>query len=154
MQRVRDLPDERLITPPRALLDDHQPHEQRHRDRRPPMPTRRHLPPPSDRRQKRRIAQQLIKPGEIPRQFTDLDRQRLVKQRLDLLTHKTQHRNTSRIDQLANTILTPTPDRETRLFPEQIATRDLETRTNASAPLVPNQCAESAQTTTALLTRT
>jgi len=74
------------------------------------MPTGTRLPPLSDRLKQPRITQQHIQPSEIPRQFTNLDRQRLIKQRLDLLTHKTQHHNTSRIDQLAHTILAPKPD--------------------------------------------
>ena len=44
MQRVRHLPHQRLIAPAGALLDHHQPHERRHRDRRPPTSAR---PPPT-----------------------------------------------------------------------------------------------------------
>jgi len=72
MQRVRDLPHQRLVAPPRPLLDHHQPHIGVHRDRRAPMPRRRAprhlglgLPVRRDRRQQVRIAQQRVDPREI-----------------------------------------------------------------------------------------
>ena len=43
MQRVRDLPDQRLIAPARALLDHHQPQQPLDRDRRPPEVARRRI---------------------------------------------------------------------------------------------------------------
>ena len=44
MQRVRHLAHQRLIAPAGALLDHHQPHKHRHRDRRPPPLARCRLP--------------------------------------------------------------------------------------------------------------
>jgi hypothetical protein len=91
MQRVRDLADQRLITPTGALLDHHHAHEQRHRDRRPATLARRDLPARGDWGQQRRIAQQLVQTREVPRRLVHvhLDRQRLIEQRLDLLTNQT-----------------------------------------------------------------
>ena len=55
MQRVRHLPHQRLIPPAGPLLDHHQPHIRRHRDRRPAMSPRLLLPVRLDRRQQLRI---------------------------------------------------------------------------------------------------
>jgi hypothetical protein len=91
VQRVRDLADQRLIAPARALLDDHQPHKVVHRDRRTPEPTRGLLPRPLDRRKQRPICQQPVRRREIRRQLTNLDRQPQIKQALHLTTRQTKH---------------------------------------------------------------
>src|SRR3954471_6450388 len=91
MQRVRHLAHERLIAPARPLLDHHQPYEQRHRDRWPAALARLGQPARRDRGQQRRIAQQLIQPREFLWKLANRDRQRVIKQRLDLLTDQTKH---------------------------------------------------------------
>jgi hypothetical protein len=91
MQRVRDLADERLIAPPGALLDHHQPHQALDRDRRTPNALRDLIPRLRDRRQQRRIGQQHIQRRQIRRQLAHLDRQPHVKQRLHLTTRQTKH---------------------------------------------------------------
>src|SRR6266567_3182744 len=57
VQGVGYLPQQRLVPPAGALLDNHQPHEAGHRDRRPTVPARRRLPHPFDRRQQQPIGQ-------------------------------------------------------------------------------------------------
>jgi hypothetical protein len=91
MQRVRNLAHQRLIAPPRALLDDHQPDEHRHRDRRPATSTRGLSPRPLDRLQQRRVARQPVQRREIRRQLAHLDRQPQIEQRLHLPTRQPKH---------------------------------------------------------------
>ncbi len=91
MQRVRDLPDERFVAPAGACLDHHQPHEHRHRDRRPAAIARRALPHRRDRRQQHRVGQDPIQSRQIVGQLAHLDRQHLVPQRLHLPTTERQH---------------------------------------------------------------
>ena len=122
VKRIRDLPDQRLIAPASPLLDHHQPHEQRHRDRRTATITRCRLPLLSDRRQQRRIAQQLIQPSKISRQLPHLDRERLIEQRLDLLTHQPQHPATSQNRPTRRQNSGRQTGRHPHLFPGQIAT--------------------------------
>ena len=91
MQRVRDLAHQRLIAPPRALLDDHQPHEHGHRDRRTTTTTSGLIPRPLHRPEQRRVGQQPVQRRQIRRQLANLDRQPQIKQRLHLTTRQTKH---------------------------------------------------------------
>ena len=65
--RVRDLPDQRLIAPPSPRLDHHHPHVAVHRDRRSPGAARADRPCLADRREQRRIVQQHVQRGQISR---------------------------------------------------------------------------------------
>ena len=97
MDRVRHLAHQRLVPPPAAVLEHHQPHVGLHRQRRPPairelaglpkLP----LPPDRDRHQQLRIGQQLVQPGQIVGQHPHLLRQQLVPQRLRTVREQRQH---------------------------------------------------------------
>jgi hypothetical protein len=60
-----------------------------------PLITRRCLPPLGDRLQQPRIPQEPIQPLQTRRQPPHLDRQHLIKQRLDLLANQPQHHATT-----------------------------------------------------------
>ena len=117
-------PNQRLVAPPRPLLNDHQPHKHRHRDRRTAPATRRRIPPLSDRLQQPRIAQQHIQPRQIPgssrtpigapHQTTTPPAHRPTATSRHLLENRP----------LAGEIVDQRPDGP-RLFPGQIATRIL-----------------------------
>ncbi len=89
IQRVRSLATKRLIALTSALLDDPQPQNiaiailGRPRSRAKASPARR------DQRQQARITQQHVEPREITRRLRHLDRQRLIEQRRDPLTTRT-----------------------------------------------------------------
>ena len=97
MDRVRHLPHQRLVPPPGAVLDDHQPHIHLHRNRRSPPPRRRAslgqqpLPPHSDRQQQPGICEQLVQRREIVGQGFHLRGQDLVPQRLRTGRRHGQH---------------------------------------------------------------
>jgi hypothetical protein len=60
VQRVRHLPDQRLVPPASALLDHHQPHEAAHRDGRPAMAASGQRPDLLDRGQQPPVDQQPV----------------------------------------------------------------------------------------------
>ena len=60
MQRVRDLPHQRLVPPASAVLDDQQPHVDRHRQRRPAPIAGRDVPMLMERLEHRGVGQQRV----------------------------------------------------------------------------------------------
>jgi hypothetical protein len=83
MQRVRDLAHQRLVAPAGAVLDDHQPQVDRHRQRRSTLIAGRPVPVALERLEDRRIGQQRVEPSPVLGQSDSLGRKQAVPDRGD-----------------------------------------------------------------------